>query len=273
MLGQLLSSRRDAGIPRPILPRGARTRQPCTTRGAREVQVRRRDGTAARNGPDADADVCRRAAVYRPAARHHPPQAVGDGTATCGPARPADQDRQPAPFRQFPRKGMGSARCAAASRCRWCCSTSTISSCTTTRWATLAGDACLRKVAAALQSHALRPTDIAARYGGEEFVLLFAETGADTAVKLAESVRAHVESLELPQPTFEHVGLADGERGRGDHRAEPARRHGVVLRGSRPRHVPGQGSRPQPRRCRTFVTRKPGMDAHDNGAIIAASLH
>jgi diguanylate cyclase (GGDEF)-like protein/PAS domain S-box-containing protein len=63
-----------------------------------------------------------------------------------------------------------------------------------------AGDTCLRKVAAALQSHALRPTDIAARYGGEEFVLLFAETGADTAFKLAESVRAHIESLELPSP-------------------------------------------------------------------------
>jgi two-component system cell cycle response regulator len=63
-----------------------------------------------------------------------------------------------------------------------------------------AGDACLRKVAAALQSHALRPTDIAARYGGEEFVLLFAETGAETALKLAESIRAHVESLELPNP-------------------------------------------------------------------------
>ena len=63
-----------------------------------------------------------------------------------------------------------------------------------------AGDACLRKVAAALQSHALRPTDIAARYGGEEFVLLFAETGADTAARLAESIRAHVESLEVRNP-------------------------------------------------------------------------
>jgi len=63
-----------------------------------------------------------------------------------------------------------------------------------------AGDACLRKVAAALQSHALRPTDIAARFGGEEFVLLFAETSAETAFKLAESVRAHIESIELPNP-------------------------------------------------------------------------
>jgi two-component system cell cycle response regulator len=63
-----------------------------------------------------------------------------------------------------------------------------------------AGDACLRKVAAALQSHALRPTDIAARFGGEEFVLLFAETTLDTAMKLAESVRAHIESIEMPNP-------------------------------------------------------------------------
>ncbi|HEX8477606.1 MAG TPA: diguanylate cyclase [Telluria sp.] len=63
-----------------------------------------------------------------------------------------------------------------------------------------AGDACLRKVAAALQSHALRPTDIAARFGGEEFVLLFAETTLDTAIKLAESVRAHIESIEMPNP-------------------------------------------------------------------------
>ncbi|MDB5933342.1 MAG: response regulator receiver modulated diguanylate cyclase [Massilia sp.] len=63
-----------------------------------------------------------------------------------------------------------------------------------------AGDLCLQKVAAALQSRALRPTDLAARYGGEEFVLLFAETTLDTATVLAESIRALVESLRLPHP-------------------------------------------------------------------------
>ena len=45
-----------------------------------------------------------------------------------------------------------------------------------------AGDACLQKVAAALQSRALRATDLAARYGGEEFVLLFADTPLETAL-------------------------------------------------------------------------------------------
>jgi two-component system cell cycle response regulator len=63
-----------------------------------------------------------------------------------------------------------------------------------------AGDLCLQKVAAALQSRALRTSDLAARYGGEEFVLLFAETTLETAVALAESIRALVESLHLPHP-------------------------------------------------------------------------
>ena len=63
-----------------------------------------------------------------------------------------------------------------------------------------AGDSCLQQVAAAIASHALRPTDLAARYGGEEFVLLFAETGAETAAMMAEAIRAHIESLRIPHP-------------------------------------------------------------------------
>ena len=63
-----------------------------------------------------------------------------------------------------------------------------------------AGDTCLQKVAETLQLHAARPTDLAARYGGEEFVLLFAETPAENAVRLAEMIRAAVEALEVPNP-------------------------------------------------------------------------
>ncbi|KQQ97613.1 diguanylate cyclase [Massilia sp. Leaf139] len=64
----------------------------------------------------------------------------------------------------------------------------------------VAGDACLQQVAMALQSHALRATDLAARYGGEEFVLLFGETGFEAACALAEAIRAHIESLGIPNP-------------------------------------------------------------------------
>ncbi len=63
-----------------------------------------------------------------------------------------------------------------------------------------AGDVCLQRVARAIGDHALRGTDLAARYGGEEFVLLFAETDAPAAAALAESVRAHIEALQLPHP-------------------------------------------------------------------------
>jgi two-component system cell cycle response regulator len=63
-----------------------------------------------------------------------------------------------------------------------------------------AGDVALQQVAAVLAAHAMRPTDLAARYGGEEFVLLFGETGAEAARMLAESVRADIEALKLPNP-------------------------------------------------------------------------
>jgi diguanylate cyclase (GGDEF)-like protein/PAS domain S-box-containing protein len=63
-----------------------------------------------------------------------------------------------------------------------------------------AGDVCLQKVAQTLQDHAARPTDLAARYGGEEFVLLFAETTAESAQRLAEMIRAAVLALEIPNP-------------------------------------------------------------------------
>ena len=63
-----------------------------------------------------------------------------------------------------------------------------------------AGDLCLQKVAAALESHTLRTTDLAARYGGEEFVLLFAETSSANAVTLAEAIRLHIEGLQIPNP-------------------------------------------------------------------------
>ena len=63
-----------------------------------------------------------------------------------------------------------------------------------------AGDACLQKVAHALQAHAARATDLAARYGGEEFVLLFADTPAASALQLAEKIRTSIEALEIPNP-------------------------------------------------------------------------
>jgi len=70
-----------------------------------------------------------------------------------------------------------------------------------------AGDACLQAIAEALQSHAMRPTDLAARYGGEEFVVLLADTGSNAAARLGEAIRAHVERLAIPNPRADGAGV------------------------------------------------------------------
>ena len=74
------------------------------------------------------------------------------------------------------------------------------------------GDSCLRMVATLLQAHARRASDLAARYGGEEFVVLAAETDAEAALALAESVRLALEALHLPhvQSPFGWVSISVG---------------------------------------------------------------
>jgi glutathione peroxidase len=57
------------------------------------------------------------------------------------------------------------------------------------RFTHAAGDAVLREVAALLRAHC-RASDIAARIGGEEFVLLLRDAARDSALAVAERVRA-----------------------------------------------------------------------------------
>jgi diguanylate cyclase (GGDEF)-like protein len=66
-----------------------------------------------------------------------------------------------------------------------------------------AGDACLARVAGALNRVTRRPGDAIARYGGEEFAVLLANTAAEGAAVVAETLRGAVESLGL-----EHAGSA-----------------------------------------------------------------
>ena len=60
------------------------------------------------------------------------------------------------------------------------------------------GDECIRSVANQLLSCLRRPTDLVARYGGEEFCAILPETNEQGAERLAEDMRASVESLALP---------------------------------------------------------------------------
>jgi len=59
------------------------------------------------------------------------------------------------------------------------------------------GDGLLKTLAQIMMAH-LRSSDLAARYGGEEFVLLLAETSKETAVRIAEGLRAKVEDEPFP---------------------------------------------------------------------------
>jgi diguanylate cyclase (GGDEF)-like protein len=63
----------------------------------------------------------------------------------------------------------------------------------------IVGDEMLRHVATLLRNGA-RSADVVARYGGDEFVILMPETGAPSAAKAAERIRANIESSPLSTP-------------------------------------------------------------------------
>ena len=65
------------------------------------------------------------------------------------------------------------------------------------RYGHVAGDECLRQIAAIMARHARRATDVAARYGGEEFALLLPDTPQDGARKVLEEIRADLAALAI----------------------------------------------------------------------------
>ena len=76
----------------------------------------------------------------------------------------------------------------------------------------LAGDECLKQVAAAIQSCCRRPADMAARYGGEEFAMILPDTGIG-ATQIAEAARDAVAQLSIPHersPAAPYVSISGG---------------------------------------------------------------
>jgi diguanylate cyclase (GGDEF)-like protein len=62
----------------------------------------------------------------------------------------------------------------------------------------LAGDDCMKQVAASLRTCCQRATDVAARIGGEEFALILPDTDLAGATLVAEAAREAVARLRIP---------------------------------------------------------------------------
>jgi len=76
-----------------------------------------------------------------------------------------------------------------------------------------AGDACLRRVAAALRECAGRPIDLVARLGGEEFAVLLPHQGGADALQVAERCLRAVDALAIAHmgsPVAPHVTVSVG---------------------------------------------------------------
>jgi diguanylate cyclase (GGDEF)-like protein len=69
----------------------------------------------------------------------------------------------------------------------------------------IGGDACLRCIARVIASTLQRHSDVAARFGGEEFAVILPNTELEVALRVAESIRQAVVTMNLP-----HSGNPDG---------------------------------------------------------------
>lgn len=63
----------------------------------------------------------------------------------------------------------------------------------------LAGDECLRRIAATIRQNTARPSDLVARYDGKEFAVILPETTIGGAVLVAEKIRQAIHDLNIPQ--------------------------------------------------------------------------
>lgn len=84
------------------------------------------------------------------------------------------------------------------------------------RYGHLAGDACLKRITAAIEA-CLRNIDIAARFGGEEFIVVLPETDLQGARIAAEKLRHTVENtaIQLAETTLQvtvSIGIATSQQ-------------------------------------------------------------
>lgn len=72
------------------------------------------------------------------------------------------------------------------------------------RYGHVAGDICLKQVAASIESCSHRVNDLVARFGGEEFAVVLPNTDADGAHAIAENIRASLATQKMPHEANPH---------------------------------------------------------------------
>jgi diguanylate cyclase (GGDEF)-like protein len=73
-----------------------------------------------------------------------------------------------------------------------------------------AGDACIRRVAKAIEQSVRLGDDAAFRYGGEEFLVVLAHTSPDLAWTIAQRIRSSVEALGIVNPGMQPMAVSPG---------------------------------------------------------------
>jgi diguanylate cyclase (GGDEF)-like protein len=81
------------------------------------------------------------------------------------------------------------------------------------RYGHIAGDACLKRVAACTSAELRGDDDLAVRYGGEELMALLPKTDIARAVQVAEQIRRSIEALGIPHADSEAHGVVTASFG------------------------------------------------------------
>jgi diguanylate cyclase (GGDEF)-like protein len=74
----------------------------------------------------------------------------------------------------------------------------------------VAGDRCLKKIAAVINTYARRPGDIAARIGGDEFVLVLSNVANAQAMAIIDSVCREIREMNLTITVDQQVTISGG---------------------------------------------------------------
>ncbi|WP_189425358.1 GGDEF domain-containing protein [Devosia pacifica] len=76
-----------------------------------------------------------------------------------------------------------------------------------------AGDVCLKRVAGVIASELRGGSDTAYRFGGEEFLVVLADTERRQALRIAERMRAAIETAAIPHPAILGNGVVTASFG------------------------------------------------------------